>query len=86
MNCLIRIYDLQNLGETFDTVGALLEAMDPKFVEYLHISTKMGFEKQGMSEAVINEIIMATITANYGQDLNIPKMVGEFIRSQSNKI
>lgn len=26
---------------------------------------------------IINEIIMATIRANYGQNVNIPKMVGK---------
>ncbi|KAK6617216.1 hypothetical protein RUM44_005547 [Polyplax serrata] len=76
LNKFDRIYDLQNLGEAFDTVEALLAAIDPKFVDYLNVSTKHGFEKDGISNMIINEIIMATIRANYGQNVNIPKMVG----------
>lgn len=71
-----RIYQIQSKGEAFETIGALLQAINPKFVEYLNITTNLGFQEEGITSVVIDEIIMATIRANYGQNLNIHKMVG----------
>ncbi|KAL0278843.1 UNVERIFIED_CONTAM: hypothetical protein PYX00_000533 [Menopon gallinae] len=71
-----KIYKYQDKGVTFQNVSTLLSAMDPTFAESLHITSEAGFEKEGLSKVVIDELVMATLRTNYGQDLKAHKFVG----------
>lgn len=55
---------------------SLLSALDPDFAESLTSDTRKKFLQEGIPELVIDEIIMATIRVNYGQNLKAHKMVG----------
>lgn len=74
-NC--RIYTLQANGISFSSVLDLLNAMSPQFVDDMHVSTKDGFKDDGFSEKVIDELISATLTVNYGQSASVHKFVGK---------
>ncbi|KAJ9581485.1 hypothetical protein L9F63_023332, partial [Diploptera punctata] len=67
LNKFERIYFLQDNGKTFLSVTDLLNAMSPDFVQELHVTAKDGFIGNGFSERIIDELITATLTANYGQ-------------------
>ena len=70
---------MQSLGKTYENVGSLMSAMHDDFKKFLQLSTQNGFKSAGISDIVIDEIIMATIRVNYGQNLKIHKMVGEWL-------
>lgn len=55
----------------------LLKAMSPQFVDDMHVSTKDGFREDGFSERIIDELVLATLTANYGQSTTVHKFVGK---------
>lgn len=56
----------------------LLSAMDPSFVDYLNISVKDGFMKnEGFPEALVAEIVQASLRVNYGQNINVHEFVGK---------
>lgn len=71
-----KIYTLQANGKSFSSVLDLLNAMSPQFVEYMHVSTKDGFKEHGFSEKIIDELVSATLTVNYGQSTSVHKFVG----------
>ncbi|PSN33871.1 Prenylcysteine oxidase, partial [Blattella germanica] len=71
-----RIYSLQDKGVTFTSVRDMLDAMNPNFIEDMVSTTKEGFLEEGFSEKLIDELISATLTANYGQSTNVHKFVG----------
>lgn len=73
----LRIYKLQSSGKSFDTMQDLLSAMDPSFVDYLNISVKDGFMKNGFPEALVAEIVQASLRVNYGQNINVHEFVGK---------
>lgn len=75
-----RIYKYQDNGMTFQDVNTLLSAMNPSFVDYLHTTSEKGFEMEGFSKIIINELVMATLRTNYGQDLKAHKFVGKLKR------
>ncbi|XP_063227650.1 prenylcysteine oxidase 1-like isoform X2 [Bacillus rossius redtenbacheri] len=50
--------------------------MSPHFVEYMNISVDRGFKNIGFSEKIIEELVSATLTANYGQDTTVHEFVG----------
>lgn len=55
----------------------LLNAMSPRFVDDMHVSTKDGFKQSGFSENIIDELVTATLTANYGQSTSVHEFVGK---------
>ncbi|XP_021925663.1 prenylcysteine oxidase-like isoform X2 [Zootermopsis nevadensis] len=71
-----RIYTLQANGKSFSSVLDLLNAMSPQFVDYMHVSTKDGLKQNGFSEKIIDELVTATLTANYGQSTSVHEFVG----------
>ncbi|KAJ9598876.1 hypothetical protein L9F63_026586, partial [Diploptera punctata] len=76
LNKFERIYLLQDNGKTFLSVTDLLNAMSPDFVQELHVTAKDGFIGNGFSERIIDELITATLTANYGQSTIVHEFVG----------
>lgn len=74
-NC--SIYTLQANGKSFSSVLDLLNAMSPQFVDYMHVSTRDGFKEHGFSEKIIDELVSATLTVNYGQSTSVHKFVGK---------
>jgi hypothetical protein len=58
--------------------------MSPQFVEYMHVSTKDGFKEHGFSEKIIDELVSATLTVNYGQSTSVHKFVGKSHLGKSN--
>ncbi|XP_023708450.1 prenylcysteine oxidase 1 isoform X2 [Cryptotermes secundus] len=71
-----RIYTLQANGKSFSSVSDLLKAMSPQFVDDMHVSTKDGFRENGFSERIVDELVLATLRANYGQSATVHKFVG----------
>lgn len=55
----------------------LLKAMSPQFVDDMHVSTKDGFRENGFSERIVDELVLATLRANYGQSATVHKFVGK---------
>lgn len=66
-----KIYDLQDDGESFVNVTALLSAMNKEFPGSLQLSTKDYLLRMGFTERLIDEVVQATTVVNYGQDVNI---------------
>lgn len=75
---IFSIYTLQANGKSFSSVLDLINAMSPQFVDYMHISTRDGFKENGFSEKIIDELVSATLTVNYGQSTNVHKFVGKW--------
>lgn len=71
-----RIYQLQELGKSFNSVEDLLKAMSPEFIEDVKISSEKGFAELGISNNTINELIMAGLLVNFGQTTSAHKFVG----------
>lgn len=74
---LFRIYELQTNGKSFDSTYDLLTAMDPSFVNYLNISVRDAYLNEHFSEAVITELVQASLRVNYGQNINVHEFVGK---------
>lgn len=74
-NC--RIYTLQANHKSFATVLELLTAMNPQFVNAMNTSAYSGFQEKGFSQRIIDELITATLTANYGQSTTVHEFVGK---------
>ncbi|KAL0108851.1 hypothetical protein PUN28_014163 [Cardiocondyla obscurior] len=72
----LKIYDLQDAGQSFANVTALLSAMNKDFPQLLQISTKEYFSRMGFSENLIDELVEAATVVNYGQDVDIQSFVG----------
>jgi hypothetical protein len=51
--------------------------MCPQFVDDMHVSAKDGFRENGFSERIVDELVLATLTANYGQSTTVHKFVGK---------
>jgi hypothetical protein len=51
--------------------------MCPQFVDDMHVSTKDGFRENGFSERIVDELVLATLRANYGQSATVHKFVGK---------
>jgi hypothetical protein len=43
----------------------------------MHVSTKDGLRDKGFPEKIIDELVTATLTANYGQSASVHEFVGE---------
>jgi len=54
-----------------------MNAMSPQFEGDMHISTRDGFKEHGLSEKIIDELVSATLTVNYGQSTSVHKFVGK---------
>jgi prenylcysteine oxidase/farnesylcysteine lyase len=52
--------------------------MNPQFVDYMHISTKNGYKENGFSEKMVDELVGASLTVNYGQTTSVHKFVGKW--------
>ena len=72
------IYTLQANGKSFSSVLDLMNAMSPQFEDDMHISTRYGFKEHGFSEKIIDELVSATLTVNYGQSTSVHKFVGKW--------
>lgn len=70
------IYTLQANGKSFSSVLDLMNAMSPQFGDDMHISARDGFKEHGFSEKIIDELVSATLTVNYGQSTSVHKFVG----------
>ncbi|KAJ4439648.1 hypothetical protein ANN_07776, partial [Periplaneta americana] len=70
------IYTLQANHKSFATVLELLTAMNPQFVNAMNTSAYSGFQEKGFSQRIIDELITATLTANYGQSTTVHEFVG----------
>lgn len=51
--------------------------MDPSFVDYLNISVREAYLKQGFSDLLITELVQASLRVNYGQNINVHEFVGK---------
>lgn len=71
-----KIYDLQDAGQFFGNVTALLSAMNKNFPKLLQISTKEYLLREGFTEQLIDELVEATTVVDYGQDVDIQSFVG----------
>jgi prenylcysteine oxidase/farnesylcysteine lyase len=55
-----------------------MNAMNPQFVDHMHISARDGFKENGFSEKIIDELVSASLTVNYGQSTSVHKFVGKW--------
>jgi hypothetical protein len=46
-------------------------------VDDMHVPTKDGFRENGFSERIVDELVLATLRANYGQSTTVHKFVGK---------
>lgn len=70
-----KIYDLQDAGQFFGNVTALLSAMNKNFPKLLQISTKEYLLREGFTEQLIDELVEVATVVNYGQDVDIQSFV-----------
>ncbi|XP_076451086.1 prenylcysteine oxidase 1-like [Babylonia areolata] len=71
-----KIYEYQEKGMAFTTVEDLLRAMDEKFVNYTHHSTRTVMKDAGFSDIFIDELVTGAFRDNYGQTPDIQAFVG----------
>lgn len=57
----------------------MLHAMDPSFPAMMKKTTFNGFVRDGISPKIIDELVMASLLCNYGQDTNVHQFVGKFV-------
>ena len=55
-----------------------MNAMSPQFEDDMHISARDGFKERGFSEKIIDELVSATLTVNYGQSTSVHNFVGKW--------
>lgn len=55
-----------------------MNAMSPQFEDDMHMSTRDGFKEYGFTEKIIDELVSATLTVNYGQSTSVHKFVGKW--------
>ncbi|XP_062582100.1 prenylcysteine oxidase 1-like [Saccostrea cucullata] len=72
----MRIYDIQRAGHAYTTVPDLIGAMDQAFVSYMKKSIKFVMKTAGFGDAFIDEMVMAALRTNYGQNTEVPGFVG----------
>lgn len=72
----VKIYDLQDAGQSFANVTALLSAMNKDFPKLLEMSMKEYLLHKGCTEKMINELVEVAIVVNYGQEVDIQSFVG----------
>lgn len=70
------IYDLQENGDCYDNVTALLSAMSKNFPQMTQISTRNHLLNLGYSPRLVDELVKATLVVNYGQETNVHSFVG----------
>uniref|UniRef100_A0ABD2WI66 Prenylcysteine lyase domain-containing protein n=1 Tax=Trichogramma kaykai TaxID=54128 RepID=A0ABD2WI66_9HYME len=70
-----RIYDFQNKGIGFDNVTALVQAMNPDFINLLQTPMEKHLTNLGYSSKLIKELVEATLVVNYGQDIDVHSFV-----------
>ncbi|KAG5347544.1 PCYXL protein, partial [Acromyrmex charruanus] len=72
----VKIYDLQDAGQSFANVTTLLSAMNKDFPKLLKTSTKEYLLHKGCTEKMINELVQVATVVNYGQEVDIQSFVG----------
>lgn len=72
----VKIYNLQDAGQSYANVTALLSIMNKDFPKLLQISTKEYLSHMGFSEKLINELVQVATVVNYGQEVDIQSFVG----------
>ncbi|KYN10721.1 PREDICTED: prenylcysteine oxidase-like [Trachymyrmex cornetzi] len=72
----VKIYDLQDAGQSFANVTALLSAMNKDFPKLLKTSMKEYLLHKGCTEKMINELVQVATVVNYGQEVDIQSFVG----------
>lgn len=77
LNEFDRLYEIQNRGESFETVEDLLGAASPNFLKYLNIDSENGFAKIAeINDVTINDLVRGSLRVNYGQSTNVHLFVG----------
>lgn len=76
INDFSKIYELQDAGQSFANVTALLSAMNKDFPKLLQMSLSEYLSQMGYSQILINELVQATTVVNYGQEVDIQSFVG----------
>lgn len=71
------MYEFQKEGHAFSTVEDLLNAADPKLIEYTKKSVKDLLKEDGFSDKFIDEFVMGAMRINYGQTTSVHGLVGE---------
>lgn len=79
----VKIYDLQDAGQSFANVTMLLSVMNKDFPKLLQTSAKDYFLHLGFSEKLINELLQACIVVNYGQEVDIQSFVSSISAAAS---
>jgi len=72
----MKIYDLQDAGQSFANVTMLLSAINKEFPKLLQMSTTEYLLQMDFSKKLINELVQAAIVVNYGQEVDIQSFVG----------
>jgi len=73
----MKIYDLQDAGQSFANVTALLSAMNKDFPKLLQMCTREYFLRNGFTEKLIDELVQVASVVNYGQEVEkIQSFVG----------
>ncbi|XP_065320408.1 uncharacterized protein LOC135928016 [Gordionus sp. m RMFG-2023] len=72
----VRIYEYQANGTSFETIDELLKSLPG-----LHQLTKISLEDYlrrdlGLGSRILTNLILPAIRVNYGQDLDVPALVG----------
>ncbi|CAG0899810.1 unnamed protein product [Cyprideis torosa] len=76
LNSFDKIYDLQDQGLAFHTVPELLNAISPELLNLTEYSISDFLRTKGVGKLSIDELVGATLRANYGQGTNIHGLVG----------
>lgn len=71
-----KIYELQDAGESFANITALISAVNEEFPKWLQMSMKDRLLQMGYTKRLIDELAEATVVVNYGQDTDIQSFVG----------
>ncbi|KAL6257655.1 hypothetical protein P5V15_011233 [Pogonomyrmex californicus] len=76
MEDFLKIYDLQDAGQSFANVTELLSAMNKDFPNLLQISIRDKLLHVGFTERLINELEQASIVGNFGQEVDVHSFLG----------
>lgn len=71
----VKIYDLQDAGQSFANVTALLSAMNKDFPKLLHTPMREHMLQNGFTKRLINELVQVATVVDYGQDVDIQSFV-----------
>uniref|UniRef100_A0A1B6CZE3 Prenylcysteine lyase domain-containing protein n=1 Tax=Clastoptera arizonana TaxID=38151 RepID=A0A1B6CZE3_9HEMI len=72
----VSIYEYQDKMMSFHNPVDLLKQLSPYFPSYLSISLKDALSKEGFSNRLIDELVNAGLTCDYGQSPDVHQFVG----------